>query len=90
MRVDWTKVFRTLFNKCLPNGGDSVALAHQGEAKETGVASESRSDEVVEVRRSEMFEEKEKLASIIFDVEVEGLQKNNVQYTGMQERFTMG
>jgi hypothetical protein len=85
---------RDLFNECFPSG-DSAALAYQAELGETGVASESGSDEVVEVGRMEMFEEKEKLVLIIFedhsvDMDVDVLQKISIHRFWVQERFTMG
>jgi len=61
-----------------------MALAYQAEPGETGVAPESDSNEVVEVGMLEMFEEKEKLMSIMFDVKEDGcrvLQKNSVHFS---------
>jgi hypothetical protein len=66
MRFDSAKLFGTLFNEWLASG-DSVALAYQAGPEETDAASESGSSEVVEVGRKEMFEQKEKLVSIIFE-----------------------
>ena len=66
MRFDSAKLFGTLFNEWLASG-DSVALAYQAGPGETDVASEAGSSDAVEVGRKEMFEQKEKLVSIIFE-----------------------
>jgi len=63
MRFDSAKLFGTLFNEWLASG-DSVALAYQAGPGEVDVASGS---EFVEVGRKEMYEQKEKLVSIIFE-----------------------
>jgi hypothetical protein len=63
MRFDSAKLFGTLFNEWLASG-DSVALAYQAGPEEVDTVSES---DFVEVGRKEMYEQKEKLVSIIFE-----------------------
>ncbi|KDR74037.1 hypothetical protein GALMADRAFT_141780 [Galerina marginata CBS 339.88] len=75
MRFDSAKLFGNLFNEWLTSG-DSVALAYQAgpepaEGNDTsdsdGTTGETNSSGYVAVGRKEMYEQKEKLISIVFD-----------------------
>ncbi|KDR74024.1 hypothetical protein GALMADRAFT_141768 [Galerina marginata CBS 339.88] len=70
MRFDSAKLFGNLFNEWLASG-DSVALAYQAGPADAGEDNASDSDgtgsEFVEVGRKEMYEQKEKLMSIVFE-----------------------
>ncbi|PPQ76753.1 hypothetical protein CVT26_000142 [Gymnopilus dilepis] len=63
MRLDSAKLFGGLFNEWLASG-DSAALAYQADSD---VPPDTGSSDYVEVGRKEMYEQKEKLSSIIFD-----------------------
>jgi hypothetical protein len=68
-RFDAAKLFGVLFNEWLASG-DSVALAYQAGAEDTDVldaASDGATSDFVEVGRKELYEQKEKFQSIIFD-----------------------
>ena len=81
-RFDAAKLFGVLFNEWLASG-DSVAIAHQAGAdvndhpniNEDGAS--SKSSDLVEVGRKELYEQKEKFQSIVFEdhpVDVEKLK----------------
>ncbi|KDR81914.1 hypothetical protein GALMADRAFT_135307 [Galerina marginata CBS 339.88] len=84
-RFDAAKLFGNLFNEWL-SSGDSVALAYQAGPDDPEGALETSSDvagtqttgsEFVEVGRKEMYEQKEKFVSIVFDdhpIDVEKLK----------------
>lgn len=71
MRFDAARLFGMLFNEWLASG-DSSAVAYQGPSEDRDLDSGSNSgaaDEsnFVQVGRKEMYEQKEKLVSIVFD-----------------------
>ena len=68
-RFDAAKLFGILFNEWLASG-DSVALAYQAGADDNSfpdIASVGASSDFVEVGRKELYEQKEKFQSIIFE-----------------------
>ena len=68
-RFDAAKLFGVLFNEWL-GSGDSVALAYQAGADDENlpdIASDGASSDFVEVGRKELYEQKEKFQSIIFE-----------------------
>ena len=68
-RFDAAKLFGVLFNEWLASG-DSVALAYQAGADDENlpdIASDGASSDFVEVGRKELYEQKEKFQSIIFE-----------------------
>ena len=68
-RIDAAKLFGVLFNEWL-GSGDSVALAYQAGADDENlpdIASDGASSDFVEVGRKELYEQKEKFQSIIFE-----------------------
>ncbi|KAF8153979.1 hypothetical protein B0H34DRAFT_72720 [Crassisporium funariophilum] len=78
MRFDCAKLFGTLFNEWLASGDSSAMVYQAGDdsADVDSMASNTSSD-FVDIGRKEMYEQKEKLESIIFDdhpVDVEELK----------------
>ena len=78
-RFDAAKLFGVLFNEWLASG-DSVTLAYQAGADDNDlpdIPTDGASSDFVEVGRKELYEQKEKFQSIIFDdhpVDVEKLK----------------
>ena len=84
-RFDSAKLFGVLFNEWLASG-DSVAIAHQAGADDNDlpdIAAEGTSSDIVEVGRKELFEQKEKFQSIIFEDHPTDVEKLKAYLEGL-------